>query len=124
MGWGWALLACAAALALPCVAAADETGECLLEPGVFRYLERAQDRILDAWNLPPDSLANREVVVRLAFEPDGKLRELKILSATDRRLAQSVALAILNAEPFAAIPPDAQCLVGLPIRTTFRNPAD
>jgi len=120
----WALLACAAALALPCVAAADETGDCLLEPSVFRYLGRAQDRILDAWELPEDSLANREVVVQLAFEADGRLRDLKILSATDRRLSHSVAAAILSTEPFAAIPPDAQCLVGLPIRTTFRNPAD
>ena len=98
--------------------------DCLLEPGVFRYLERVQDRILDAWELPPDSLSNREVVVRLAFDADGALHDLKILSATDRRLARSVAAAILSAEPFAAIPPDAQCLVGLPIRTTFRNPAD
>jgi hypothetical protein len=103
---------------------ADEAGQCLLEPGVFRYLGRAQDRILDAWELPPDSLANREVVVRLAFDADGKLRDLAILSATDRRLAWSVAAAILSAEPFAPIPPDAQCLVGFPIRTTFHNPAD
>ena len=47
-----ALLACAAALALPCVAAADETGDCLLEPSVYHYLERAQDRILDAGSSP------------------------------------------------------------------------
>lgn len=124
MSGGRALLACAAVLALARVAAADGAGDCLLEPGVYRYLERAQDRILDAWDLPVDSLANREVVVRLAFDADGKLRGLEILSATDRRLARSVAAAILSAEPFAAIPPDAQCLVGLPIRTTFRNPAD
>jgi hypothetical protein len=120
----WTLLACAAALSLPCVSAADETGDCLLEPAVFRYLERVQDRILDAWQLPPDSPANREVVVRLAFEADGRLHDLKILSATDRRLARSVAAAILSVEPFGAIPTDAQCLVLLPIRTTFRNPAD
>jgi hypothetical protein len=119
-----ALLVCAAILSLPCVSSASEAGDCLLEPGVFRYLERAQDRILDAWILPPDSLANREVVVRLAFDADGTLRDLKILSATDRRLARSVAAAILGAEPFAPIPPDAQCLVGLLIRTTLRNPAD
>jgi outer membrane biosynthesis protein TonB len=112
------------ALTLGSLAVADEAGQCLLEPGVFRYLERVQDRILDAWDLPPDSLANREVVVRLAFDADGKLRDLEILSATDRRLARTVAAAIMSAEPFAAIPPDAQCLVGLPIRTTFRNPAD
>jgi len=119
-----ALLTCVAALTLGRVGVADEAGDCLLEPGVFRYLERAQDRILDAWDLPPDSLANREVVVRLAFDAHGKLRDLEILSATDRRLAQSVAAAILSAEPFAPIPPDARCLVGLPIRTTFSNPAD
>jgi hypothetical protein len=121
---GRVLLACAAALALARPPAADGAGDCLLEPGVYRYLERAQDRILDAWDLPADSLANREVVVRLAFDVDGRLRDLKILSATDRRLAQSVAAAILSAEPFGAIPPDAECLVGLPIRTTFSNPAD
>jgi len=119
-----ALLACAGILSLSSVGSADAGGQCLLEPGVSRYLGRVQDRILDAWILPTDSLANREVVVRLAFGADGRLRDIEILSATDRRLARSVAAAILSAEPFEAIPPDAQCLVGLPIRTTFRNPAD
>ena len=98
--------------------------ECLLEPAVYRYLERAQDRILEHWELPPDGMANREVVVRLVFEESGWLEDAKIVSYTDRRLARSASVAITRAAPFGIVPSAAACLVGLGIRTTLRNPAD
>lgn len=98
--------------------------ECLLEPAVYRYLERAQDRILERWQLPPDGMANREVVVRLVFEESGWLEDAKIVSYTDRRLARSASAAIVRAAPFGIVPRAAACLVGLTIRTTLRNPAD
>lgn len=91
---------------------------------VYLYLEQTQDRILDHWVLPPDGLANREVVVRFTFAGDGSLERARIVSATDHRLKQSVAAAILRAAPFPPVPSGARCLVGLPIQTTFRNPAD
>ena len=97
---------------------------CLLEPTAARYVARAQDAMLERWALPEDVMANREVVVRLAFRRDGTLADLAVESASDRRLARSVIAAVLSAEPFGAVPASAACLVGLPIRTTFRNPAD
>jgi hypothetical protein len=115
----------AAGLAAASLAAPARAGDdCLLQPEVYHYLARVQDDVLERWELPPDVLANREVVVRLRFEADGSLREMRIESASDNRLKYSVAAAILGATPFPAIPPEAGCLVGLPIRTTFRNPAD
>lgn len=60
----------------------------------------------------------------LHFEANGMLSRTRILEASDRRLGQSVAVAILNSLPFAPVPPEAACLIGRPIRTTFRNPAD
>ncbi|MDJ0848719.1 MAG: TonB C-terminal domain-containing protein [Myxococcota bacterium] len=101
-----------------------EDDECLLEVAVYRYLTAAQDRILARWELPPDGMANREVVLRLVFERDGSLRDSRILSYTDRRLARSAKIAILKAKPFPPVPEEAACLVGRPIRTTLHNPAD
>ena len=101
-----------------------EDPECVLRPPVHHYLHSVQDRILDGWSLPEDGLANREVVVQLRFQADGSLRKARIVSASDRRLARSVSFAVQQAAPFAPIPPGAECLVGLPIRVTFRNPAD
>jgi hypothetical protein len=113
-----------AALAFPASAQEDEPFDCLLEAPVAHYLTDAQERILDHWKLPPDGMANREVVVRLVFEADGWLRDTRVLSYTDRRLARSASVAIVRATPFAPVPFEASCLVGLPIRTTLRNPAD
>jgi hypothetical protein len=102
----------------------EDTSGCLLQPTVMRYLHAVQDRIMDRWDLPPDSLANHEVVVRLRLEGDGSLAHYKVMSWTDRRLAYSVAAAILVAAPFPPVPEGSECLIGRPILTTFRNPAD
>jgi TonB family protein len=112
--------------ARPCAAddLDQDVPECVLRPAVHHYLHEVQDRILDGWSLPEDGLANREVVVQLQIEADGSLRKARIVSASDRRLARSVSFAVQQAAPFAPVPPGAECLVGLPIRTTFRNPAD
>lgn len=83
-----------------------------------------QDRILDAWELPADSMANREVVLLLTFEPDGRLRRGRIVESNDTRLKRSVAAAVERAAPFDPVPREAACLVGRPIRTRFRNPAN
>lgn len=64
------------------------------------------------------------MVVELNFDAGGDLRRVRIVSSNNTRLKHSVAAAILAAQPFAPISRDASCLVGLPIRTTFRNPAD
>jgi len=106
-------------------AAADAPGEdCLLEPAVARYVAGVQDRILANWELPPDSMANREVVLLLTFKANGMLEHGRIVESDDSRLKRSVAAAIQRSTPFARVPSEAACLVGRPIRTTFRNPAN
>ena len=83
-----------------------------------------QDRILENWELPPDSMANREVVLVLTFKANGMLARARIVESNDTRLKRSVTAAVQRSTPFDRIPPEAACLVGRPIRTTFRNPAD
>ncbi len=111
-------------LATPVLAMEDDASRCLLKPAVMRYLHAIEDRIMDEWGLPLDGLANQEVVVRLRLEGDGSLAHYKVMSWTDRRLAYSVAAAILVAAPFPPVPEGSECLIGRPILTTFRNPAD
>ena len=114
----------AALLAAPAPAMDEDTSRCLLEPAVMRYLHTVEDRIMDRWGLPPDGLANQEVVVRLRIRGDGSLEHYKVVSWTNRRLAHSVAAAVLAASPFEPVPAGSECLIGRPILTTFRNPAD
>lgn len=114
------------ATGLACGAASGELADdadCLLQPAVYRYLEHVQDSILAHWKLPPDSMANREVVVLLVFEQSGWPADARIVSSNDSRLKRSASVAIAGSAPFGPIPPAAACLVGLPIRTTLRNPA-
>ncbi len=111
-------------LAVPVQAMDEDASQCLLKPSVMRYLHAVEDRIMDEWSLPLDGLANREVVVRLRLEGDGSLAHYKVVSWTSRRLAYSVALALQVAAPFQPVPAGSECLIGKPILTTFRNPAD
>jgi hypothetical protein len=82
-----------------------------------------QDRILDAWRLPEDGLANRSVVLSLRIDGDGTLLKYELLSYSDRRLARSVKLAVMAASPFDPLPIEALCLRDRDILTTFGNPA-
>lgn len=119
----WLALALAGA---PPTAAASEhevAAECLARKPVVRYLHDVQDRILAAWKLPPDGLANREVVLRLRIDADGMLLAYELVSFSDRRLAQSVKYAVMLASPFPPIPSEARCVRGRAIVTTFSNPA-
>ena len=111
-------------LATPVLAMEDDASRCLLKPAVMCYLHAIEDRIMDEWGLPLDGLANQEVVVRLRLQGDGSLAHYKVVSWTNRRLAHSVALALQAASPFQPVPVGSECLVGRPILTTFRNPAD
>lgn len=104
--------------------AAPEGVDCFRHAASTVYLHDVQDRILDAWALPQDGLANRSVVLRLRVDADGMLLSYELVSFSDRRLAQSVKRAVMLASPFAPVPRGAECLVGRDILTTFGNPAD
>jgi hypothetical protein len=95
---------------------------CFEVPAVVRYLHAMQDRILDAWKLPEDGLANRSVVLSLRVDGDGTLLKYELVSYSNRRLARSVKLAVMAASPFEPLPIEALCLRGRDIQTTFGNP--
>ena len=121
----WLLLAVGPTGSPPAAVADDVEADaaCLAREPVARYLHDVQDRILDAWKLPPDGLADREVVLRLRIDADGMLLAYELVSFSDRRLAQSVKYAVMLASPFAPIPKGASCIAGRSIVTTFANPS-
>lgn len=96
---------------------------CFETPAVVRYLHAMQDRILDAWKLPEDGLANRSVVLILRVDGDGTLLKYELVSTSDHRLARSVKFAVMGASPFDPLPLEAFCLFGRDVQTTFGNPA-
>jgi hypothetical protein len=98
--------------------------ECFRRAASTVYLHHVEDRILDAWALPEDGLANRSVVLRLRIDAEGLLRTYELVSFSDGRLAQSVKRAVMLASPFGPVPGEAACLIGRDILTTFGNPAD
>lgn len=104
--------------------AASDGADCFRRAASTVYLHHVEDRILDAWVLPEDGLANRSVVLRLRVDADGLMRTYELVSFSDGRLAQSVKRAVMLASPFGAVPSDAACLIGRDILTTFGNPAD
>jgi len=118
----WAVLGLAGALPIAASSDPDPDSDCLTREPVVLYLHRVQDRILDAWELPPDGVADREVVLQLRIDADGMLLAYELVSFSDRRLAQSVKYAVMLASPFPPIPSEAACVTGRPIVTTFSNP--
>lgn len=110
--------------ALPGEASSDPEPDaaCFARAPVVRYLHEVQDRILDAWELPPDGLSDRQVVLQLRIDADGMLLGYELLSFSDRRLARSVKYAVMLASPFPPIPREARCIEGRPLVTTFANP--
>jgi hypothetical protein len=101
---------------------APEAPSCLERPIVVVYLHRLQDQVMDRWTLPEDIPANQVVVVRLRLGEDGALLTYKLVSWTNRRIANSVELALAHSRPFGWIPDDATCLVGRSIEMQFENP--
>lgn len=118
----WLALALAGAPAGAATSRPESDAGCLTREPVVRYLHGVQDRILDAWQLPADGLAGREVVLLLRIDLDGMLLTYELQSFSDRRLAQSVKYAVMLASPFPPIPDEARCVAGQPIVTTFSNP--
>ena len=95
---------------------------CLERPIVVAYLHALQDQIMQRWVMPEDSLADQTVVVRFEVAQDGRLRSWKLVSTTNRRIANSVELAFDHAEPIGPVPERAACLVDRAIEMRFENP--
>jgi hypothetical protein len=96
----------------PTVPAAPRASPCLERPIVVAYLHQLQDRVMDRWIVPEDTLANQAVVLRFRLSEDGSLLTYKLVSWTSRRIANSVELAVAHSGPFGSIPENATCLVG------------
>jgi hypothetical protein len=95
---------------------------CLERALVVVYLHQLQDHVMERWIVPEDSLADQTVVVRFRLAEDGSFLTYQLLSWTNRRIANSVELALANSGPFGWIPEDATCLVGRAVEMRFENP--
>jgi hypothetical protein len=93
---------------------------CLRNPEVTAYLVRQRDRMLLRWNLP-DVSAGQEVQIGFILRDDGTISRAAVFEASDRTLARSALKALSETSPEPP-PPEAGCLVGLPMRGTFSNP--
>jgi hypothetical protein len=72
--------------------------------------------------VPEDTLGDQSVVVRFRLTDAGQLKSWKLVSWTNRRLANSVELAFQHARLSMSIPERAACLIGRPIDIRFENP--
>jgi hypothetical protein len=127
-GWRRPAFALAAWLVVASVAKADgaRPGErppqpCLERALVVVYLHQLQDHVMERWVVPEDSLADQAVVVRFRLAEDGAFLTYRLLSWTNRRIANGVELALANSGPFGPIPKDATCLIGRAVEMRFEN---
>jgi hypothetical protein len=95
---------------------------CLEHPEARDYLKRASDRVLEKWRLPEGTKADHRVVLGFVLDAQGRPVRVAVFEASNRDIAQSALRAFEDAAPFP-IPAGAECIAGVPIAGTFRNPA-
>ena len=95
---------------------------CLERPEARAYLKSASDRVLEKWRLPEGTTADHRVVLGFVLDERGKPVRVAVFEASDPDLARSALRAFEDAAPFP-IPAGAECVAGVPIAGTFRNPA-
>jgi len=95
---------------------------CLERPEARAYLKSASDRVLAKWQLPEGTKADHRVVLGFVLNEQGRPVRVAVFEASDPDLARSAMRAFDAAAPFP-IPPGAECVAGVPIAGTFRNPA-
>ncbi len=103
------------------VTAASAT-QCFEKPEVQSYLSSVQKRTLDRWRLPPGVQADQNVTLRFKIDVGGTATSVSLVRASDNALGASAVDALNAASPFPALPPNARCLVQVPITATFTNP--
>jgi len=95
---------------------------CLERPEARTYLKSASDRVLAKWRLPEGTQADHRVVLGFVLDEHGRPVRVAVFEASDPDLARSALRAFEDAAPFP-IPAGAECVAGVPIAGTFRNPA-
>lgn len=95
---------------------------CLERAAVVAYLHRFQDRIMQYWVIPDDTLSDQTVAVRFRLSGDGYAVAWKLQSWTSHRIANSVELAFRHASSAGPIPEAAACLTDRMIEMHFENP--
>ncbi|MBW2286670.1 MAG: hypothetical protein JRG90_02495 [Deltaproteobacteria bacterium] len=121
-----------AAVAFGTAAHAAETAEpvpgkittipCFERAAAVAYLHRFQDQIMLRWVIPEDTISDQMVAVRFRLSEDGNVAAWKLLSWTNRRIANSVELAFRHATSPGPIPEPAICLVDRMVEMHFENP--
>ena len=96
---------------------------CYEKEAVSEYLASLNERVLKTWDLPSGLALDRCAIARFSIRENGDLAtEPEVVVSGDSRLTESVIKAIAASAPFPSLPGDAECLAGLPITATFRNP--
>jgi len=95
---------------------------CLERAAVVAYLHRFQDRIMQYWVIPQDTLSDQTVAVRFRLSEDVNTTTWKLHSSTSSRIANSVELAFRHATSAGPIPEPAACLVDRRVEMHFENP--
>lgn len=111
-----------AAFSLAGSAGAESPADCFDRAMVTVYVHHLQDRVMAWWGIPPDTMADREVIVALWLDGEGGLVHHELVSSTNRRLASSVEVALEHAAPFGPVPEEAACLIGKKLVLKFENP--
>ena len=102
-----------------------EVEACVRNEAARVYLQKLQEAVLDAWELPAGAAPDQCSSVEFSVRGDGELAAKPLsLSASTPELGASTVLAFDAAGPFPAVPNSAACLIGLSLRATFWNPED
>ena len=100
----------------------DSAGRaCLERPEARAYLKSASDRVLAKWQLPEGAKADDRVLLGFVLNEHGRPVRVAVFEASNPNLARSALRAFEDAAPFP-IPAGVECVAGVPIAGTFRNP--
>lgn len=91
-------------------------GDCP-ESDFVAYLDDIQQRVLRAWQIPPDAEPSASAVLTFALTPGGELVDLQLKEGADADLGESAMAAFRNSAPFP--PPPCERLAGLRLRATL-----
>jgi colicin import membrane protein len=71
-----------------------------MQSEIQKYMARIQQKIVNSWNIPPETPENRHCTVRVRLFPGGDVRDVTVISKSgDPAFDRSVEAAVRRAEP-------------------------
>ena len=101
-----------------------QTRACLESPQVRAYMESLRDQVMNRWQLPLGIAADQRVVLSFVLDARGNVIRTAVVDDSDPQLAESVLRALTEGAPYPSlVDGGAECISGIPIFGTFKNPA-